>query len=74
MEVALMYDLNDIVEMKKPHPCGENRWQIIRMGMDIRIKCTKCGHMVMMPRRDFERKMKKVLETAEKKNEPSSKF
>ena len=74
MEVALMYDLNDIVEMKKPHPCGENRWQIIRMGMDIRIKCTKCGHMVLMPRRDFERKMKKVLETAEKKNESSSKF
>ena len=69
-----MYDLNDIVEMKKPHPCGENRWQIIRMGMDIRIKCTKCGHMVLMPRRDFERKMKKVLETAEKKNESSSKF
>ncbi|MFL2101215.1 DUF951 domain-containing protein [Mycobacteroides abscessus] len=69
-----MYDLNDIVEMKKPHPCGANRWQIIRMGMDIRIKCTKCGHMVMMPRRDFERKMKKVLETAEKKSESSSKF
>lgn len=71
MEVALMYDLNDVVEMKKPHPCGENRWKIIRMGMDIRIKCTKCGHMVMMPRRDFERKMKKVLETAEK-NDVSS--
>ena len=60
------YDLNDIVEMKKPHPCGANSWQIIRMGMDIRIKCTQCGHMVMMPRREFEKKMKKVLETAEK--------
>ena len=60
------YDLNDIVEMKKPHPCGANRRQIIRMGMDIRIKCTQCDHMVMMPRRDFEKKMKKVLETAEK--------
>lgn len=59
------YALNDIVEMKKPHPCGANRWQIIRMGMDIRIKCTQCGHMVMMPRRDFEKKMKKVLEKAE---------
>lgn len=58
------YDLNDIVEMKKPHPCGANRWQIIRMGMDIRIKCTQCGHMVMMSRRDFEKKMKKVLEKA----------
>ena len=32
-----MYDLHDIVEMKKPHPCGENRWEIIRMGMDIKI-------------------------------------
>lgn len=60
-----MYGLNDIVEMKKPHPCGANRWKIIRMGMDIRIKCMNCGHLVMMPRRDFERKMKKVLETAE---------
>ena len=63
-----MYDLHDMVEMKKAHPCGENRWEIIRMGMDIRIKCTTCGHMVMMPRREFEKKMKKVLEHAEKSN------
>lgn len=65
MEVAKMYGLNDVVEMKKPHPCGANRWKIVRMGMDIRIKCLNCGHLVMMPRREFERKMKKVLETAE---------
>lgn len=64
-----MYGLNDVVEMKKPHPCGANRWKIIRMGMDIRIKCLNCGHLVMMPRRDFERKMKKVLETAESNQE-----
>jgi hypothetical protein len=63
-----MYDLNDVVEMKKAHPCGENRWEIIRMGMDIRIKCLKCGHMVMMPRREFEKKMKKVVEQAKKNN------
>lgn len=55
------YDLHDDVEMKKPHPCGENRWEIIRMGADIRIKCRGCGHLVMMPRKEFERKMKKVL-------------
>lgn len=55
------YDLHDVVEMKKPHPCQSNSWEIIRMGMDIRIKCQKCGQMVMMPRRDFEKKMKKVL-------------
>lgn len=59
------YGLHDVVEMKKPHPCGSNSWQIIRMGMDIRIKCLNCGQMVMMPRREFEKKMKKVLQKAE---------
>lgn len=58
------YDLNDIVEMKKAHPCGTNRWKIIRMGMDIKIECTGCGHIVMLLRREFERKMKKILEKA----------
>ncbi|ECX5862824.1 DUF951 domain-containing protein, partial [Listeria monocytogenes] len=56
---------NDIVEMKKPHPCGTNRFKIIRMGMDIRIKCEGCGHSVMIPRREFERKVKKILVKAE---------
>ena len=61
------YDLNDIVEMKKAHPCGTNRWKIIRMGMDIKIECTGCGHIVMLPRREFERKMKKILKKANQK-------
>ena len=55
------YDLNDVVEMKKPHPCGVNRWKIIRMGLDIRIKCEGCSHSVLIPRREFDRKLKKVL-------------
>ncbi|WP_456272882.1 DUF951 domain-containing protein [Bacillus sp. AK031] len=57
------FQLNDVVEMKKPHPCGVNRWKIIRMGMDIRIKCQGCDHSIMLPRRDFSKKMKKVLES-----------
>lgn len=56
------YELYNYVEMKKEHPCGENLWQIIRMGMDIRIKCQGCDHSVLMPRREFERKMKRVVE------------
>lgn len=56
-----VFGLQDIVEMKKPHACQTNRWEIIRMGMDIRIKCEKCGQLVLMPRRDFNKKMKKVL-------------
>ncbi|WP_153461457.1 DUF951 domain-containing protein [Sediminibacillus terrae] len=59
------YQLHDVVQMKKPHPCGENRWKIIRMGMDIRIKCEGCGHSVMIPRKKFNSKMKKVLERQE---------
>lgn len=57
------FDLNDVVQMKKAHPCGENRWKIIRMGMDIRIKCLGCEHSVIMPRSKFERKLKKILES-----------
>nr|WP_243832137.1 DUF951 domain-containing protein [Listeria rocourtiae] len=59
------FNLNDIVEMKKQHPCGTNRWRIIRLGMDIRIKCEGCGHSVMIPRREFTKKVKRILEKAE---------
>lgn len=58
------FGLHDIVEMKKPHPCGTNAWKVIRMGMDIRIKCTGCGHSVLLPRSRFEKKFKKVLVSA----------
>ncbi|GAA6236859.1 MULTISPECIES: DUF951 domain-containing protein [Apilactobacillus] len=60
-----MYALNDIVEMKKQHPCGANEWKIIRMGADIKIECQNCGHVVMLSRREFEKKMKKVLKKAD---------
>jgi hypothetical protein len=59
------FELNDIVEMKKPHPCGENRWKIIRLGADIRIKCLGCSHSVLIPRREFNRKLKKVIDHVE---------
>jgi hypothetical protein len=58
------FQLHDIVEMKKPHPCGTNRWKVIRLGMDIRIKCMGCEHSVLIPRGKFERRLKKILEAA----------
>ena len=59
------YDLNDIVELKKEHPCHKSKqWRIIRMGADIRIKCLGCGASVLMPRVKFEKKLKKVVEHA----------
>jgi hypothetical protein len=56
------YALGDIVEMKKAHPCGTNRWEIIRTGADIKIKCCNCNRVIMMPRSKFNKGLKKVLE------------
>ena len=54
------YGLNDIVEKKKPHTCGSRLFSITRMGADIKIKCNQCDRVIMMPRRDFEKRMKMV--------------
>lgn len=60
------FGLNDIVEMKKEHPCRKSKhWKIIRMGADIRIKCLGCGASVLFPRVEFQKKLKKVIERAD---------
>lgn len=56
------YELGSIVEMKKEHPCGCKTFEIVRTGVDIKIKCTNCGRTIMLPRIDFNKKIKKVLE------------
>ncbi len=56
------YRLNSIVIMKKQHPCGTNKWQITRIGSDIKIKCINCGRSVMLTRIEFNKKLKKVEE------------
>ncbi|AOM81420.1 DUF951 domain-containing protein [Salisediminibacterium beveridgei] len=55
------FELHDVVEMKKAHPCGTNEWTIIRMGMDIRVKCNGCKHSVLIPRKEFEKKIKRLI-------------
>ena len=55
------YKLGTIVMMKKAHPCGENKWEITRLGADIKIKCLKCGRSIMIPRIEFNKKMKKII-------------
>ena len=55
------YKLNDIVEMKKPHACQTNKWQISRVGVDIKIKCINCNREIMMDRLEFEKKLWKIL-------------
>jgi hypothetical protein len=55
------YQLNSIVMMKKPHPCGFNEWEVTRLGADIKIKCVNCGRSIMLPRIDFNKKIKKII-------------
>ncbi|WP_435923201.1 DUF951 domain-containing protein [Paenibacillus sp. DYY-L-2] len=66
------FQLGDIVLMKKNHPCGSNEMEIIRMGMDIRIKCVGCKHSVLVPRAKFEKNMRKVLRSAAPENASQS--
>ncbi len=62
----MKYELGSIVIMKKAHPCGENLWKVIRLGVDIKLECVKCGRTIMMDRIEFERKLKKVVEDEKK--------
>ena len=55
------YKIGSIVIMKKSHPCGENKWEVTRIGSDIKIKCINCGRLVMMPRIEFNKKLKKII-------------
>ena len=53
--------LHDLVELKKPHPCGGTRWEILRVGMDIKLRCQGCGHELMLPRSKAEKSIRRVL-------------
>ena len=53
--------VDDILEMKKPHPCGSRRFTVLRVGMDFRLKCDGCGHEVMQPRRKVEKMIKRIV-------------
>ncbi len=54
--------VGDLVQMKKPHPCGSLRWRITRTGADIKIRCEGCGRVVMLDRVVFLKRLKKIIE------------
>lgn len=58
--MPLDIQVNDIITMKKPHPCGSNDWEVTRVGMDFKLKCMGCGHLVMIPRRQVEKSLKAI--------------
>ena len=49
------------VEMKKPHPCGGKTFEILRVGMDFKIRCLTCGREVMVPRKKIEKNIRKII-------------
>ena len=52
--------LGDIVKLKKPHPCGSSEWEVIRVGMDFKLRCLGCGHIVMVARKLVEKNCRGV--------------
>ena len=61
--------LNDVVRLRKPHPCGSYEWTVTRLGADIGLECKGCGHRVMLTRRELMRRVKTVLsKPGEEKN------
>ncbi|MBR5409676.1 MAG: DUF951 domain-containing protein [Clostridia bacterium] len=53
--------VGDTLEMKKPHPCGDKRFLVLRSGIDFRLRCAGCGREVMVPRSKIERSIKKIV-------------
>ncbi|MBQ1689518.1 MAG: DUF951 domain-containing protein [Lachnospiraceae bacterium] len=53
--------VGDVVRLKKQHPCGSNLWEVLRVGIDFRLKCQGCGHQIMLPRKQVEKNVKEII-------------
>ena len=62
--MADRFDVVDIIKMKKPHPCGSQEWEILRVGADFRLKCMGCGHQIMVPRKLVEKNTRQITKKA----------
>lgn len=59
--MLVRYNVGDIVITRKQHPCGGDRWEIMRTGVDFRIKCQKCGRVLLLPRPKFEKSVRSIV-------------
>ncbi len=55
------FQVGDVIRLKKPHPCGGHLWQVLRVGMDLRLQCQQCGRQVMLPRGEVEKRCQEIL-------------
>ena len=64
--------VGDILTMKKQHPCGEKRWEVLRIGADFKLRCTGCGREVMGARTKYEKQIKKIERAETPENDGKS--
>ena len=57
--------VGDIVKLKKQHPCGSYLWEVLRIGIDFRLKCKGCDHQIMVPRKQIEKNIKQIVKKEE---------
>jgi hypothetical protein len=63
--MTVEYQIGDIIQTRKQHPCGNDQWTVIRIGADFKIKCLNCGRIVMLDRETFLKRVKKLIQKAE---------
>jgi hypothetical protein len=70
--MVLEIRIGDVVRLRKPHPCGNDVWQVVRVGADIGLRCRKCDHRVLLPRSTTERRIKEFVSRGQTAQAPSS--
>jgi hypothetical protein len=61
LKEPIPFYMDDVVQLRKPHPCGSVEWVVVRIGADIGLRCLTCGRRVLLPRRTLERRLKKFV-------------
>ncbi|ADL13815.1 DUF951 domain-containing protein [Acetohalobium arabaticum] len=59
------FEVGEVVRFRKEHPCGDDRWKVLRTGMDFKVKCLSCGRVIMLPRSKFEKSVTEKVATKE---------
>lgn len=67
MVICMDLNVGEIIKLKKPHPCGSSQWEILRTGMDFRLKCQGCGHQIMISRKLVEKNIRPIKNPTNKK-------
>jgi len=58
LKEPIPFFIDDVVRLRKPHPCGSFDWLVVRIGADIGLRCLTCGRRVLLPRRTVEKRLK----------------